>query len=140
MSQSFEMAKQFFVACETPLGWQGCQAFVADGATFAAQSEPLVDIHTVEEYAKWLFAFGTTTAAGATYQLHNQAWDEATRTALFFATYNATHVGEGGPVPPTGQTTQSHYVYAITMNAEDKVQHIIKIWNAPWALGELGWS
>ena len=140
MTQAYDVAKQFFTACETPLGWEGCKTYVADDATFSAQSEPLVDVLTVEAYADWMFAFGTITAAGATYTLHNQAWDEETNTALFFATYNATHVGEGGPIEPTGKSTQSHYVYAITMNADNQVQHMTKIWNAPWALTELGWN
>jgi hypothetical protein len=83
--------------------------------------------------------FGNITAPGATYDLHASNYDEQTRTAMFFATYNAKHTGDGGPVPPTGKETHSHYVYALTMNADDKVEKMIKIWNAPWALKELGW-
>ena len=137
---AFETAKQFFTACETPLGWEGCRQYVAQGATFTAQSEPLVDITTIEDYCNWMRDFGTITAAGATYDLHSSAWDEASRTAMFFATYNATHVGDGGPVAPTGKSTQSHYVYVITMNDEDKVSAFTKVWNAPWAMRELGWT
>lgn len=140
MSQAYAVAQQFFEACEAPLGWQACEGFVAPGATFSAQSEPLVDINTVEGYTEWMFAFGTITTAGASYALHNQAWDEKNRTALFFATYSGSHVGDGGPIPPTGKSTNSHYVYAIKMNVSDKVEHVTKIWNAPWAMKELGWS
>ncbi len=137
---AFENAKKFFAACEAPEGWAGCAPYVAEGAVFVAQSEPLTDITTVEAYCEWMKAFGTETAAGATYDLHNAAFDEATRTALFFATFNGKHVGEGGPVPPTGKETHSHYVYALTMDADDKVSHMTKIWNAPWAMRELGWT
>ncbi len=137
---AFANAKKFFEACEAPLGWAGCAEFVEEGATFVAQSEPLTDITTVAEYADWMHAFGTVTAAGATYELHTASYDEDTRTALFFATYHAKHVGEGGPVPPTQKETHSHYVYAVTMSANDKVAHIVKIWNAPWAMRELGWT
>jgi hypothetical protein len=137
---AFETAKKFFAACEAPLGWAGCAEYVEPGATFKAQSEPLADVSTVEGYAQWMQAFGTVTAAGASYELHACSYDENSRTALFFATYHATHVGEGGPVPPTHKQTHSHYVYAITMGADNKVAHMTKIWNAPWAMRELGWA
>jgi len=42
-------------------------------------------------------------------------------------------------VPPTHQETHSHYVYFLTMNAENKVERLVKVWNAPWAMRELGW-
>lgn len=137
---AFENAQRFFEACEAPEGWTGCAPYVEEGAGFVAQSEPIVDIDTVQKYADWMKAFGSVTAAGATYTLHTSAWDEANRTALFYATYHATHSGEGGPVPPTGKSTNSDYVYAVRMGESDKVAHVTKIWNAPWALRELGWS
>ncbi len=42
-------------------------------------------------------------------------------------------------MPPTHKTTNSHYVYMLTMNDDDKVARMTKVWNAPWALQELGW-
>lgn len=137
---AFENAQKFFAACEAPEGWQGCKAWVTADAPFVAQSEPLADITTVQAYCDWMHSFGTVTAAGATYELHSQAYDEATRAATFFATYHATHTGEGGPVPPTHKQTRSHYVYVLTMGADDKVAAMTKIWNAPWAMHELGWA
>ncbi len=136
---AFENAKKFFEACEAPLGWESCKDYVEDGAALIAQSEPLVDITTVQAYCEWMHGFGTVTAAGATYTLNASCYDESTRTALFFATYHATHVGEGGPVPPTNQSVDSHYVYAIKMSANDQVAEVTKIWNAPWAMRALGW-
>jgi hypothetical protein len=59
--------------------------------------------------------------------------------AVFFGTYHARHTGEGGPVPPTNKETNTHYVYVLTMNGDDKVARMIKVWNAPWAMNELGW-
>ena len=41
---AFENATKFFEACDAPQGWEGCKQYVADGATFSAQSEPLADI------------------------------------------------------------------------------------------------
>ena len=136
---AFDNAKKFFAACEAPSGWAGCKEFVAEGAPFTAQSTPLVDINTVEAYAEWMHGFGTVTAPGATYELHTSSFDEESRTAVFFATYHAKHTGEGGPVPPTNKSVDSHYVYAVTMDDNDKVASMVKIWNAPWALKELGW-
>lgn len=136
---AFEVATRFFEACEKPTGWEGCREYVAEGARFTAQSEPLAEIDTVEAYCEWMKTFGTVTAAGATYELHSSSYDDATRTAVFFATIHATHSGEGGPVPPTGKQTNSHYVYVLKMTGDEKVAEMTKIWNAPWAMKELGW-
>jgi hypothetical protein len=136
---AFENARKFFAACEAPEGWAGCKPYVADDARFTAQSEPLADVTTVEAYCEWMAALGTMTAPGATYDLHTACYDESSRTAVFFATYHATHTGAGGPVPPTHKTTHSHYVYVLTMDADNKVGSMVKIWNAPWAMKELGW-
>ena len=137
---AFENAKKFFAACEAPEGWAGCAPYCADGATLRAQSEPIADMNSLAAYAEWMKGFGTVTAPGASYTLHASAWDEENRTALFFATYHATHSGEGGPIPATGKSTNSDYVYAVTMGDDDKVTHVTKTWNAPWALRELGWA
>jgi len=136
---AFETASKFFAACEAPQGWEGCKEYVADGASFTAQSEPLAEINTIEAYCDWMAAIGKITAPGASYDLHSASYDEANRTAVFFATYHARHTGEGGPVPPTNKETHSHYVYVLTMNEDNKVARMIKVWNAPWAMRELGW-
>ena len=134
----FENAKKFFEACDRPAGWEGCKEFVAQGATFSAQSEPLIEVKTIEAYCDWMAGFGTI-APGAHYDLHTAAFDEKTSTAVFVATIHATHTGEGGPVPPTNKQTHSDYVYTLHMNDEGKVDRMTKIWNATWALKELGW-
>ena len=136
---AFENAKKFFTACEAPEGWAGCKQYVVNDAPFVAQSEPLAEVTTVEAYCDWMYGLGTVTAPGATYDLHTACYDEATRTAVFFATYHAKHTGEGGPVPPTNKETHSDYVYVLTMNDDNKVAKMTKIWNASWALRELGW-
>ena len=137
---AYENATAFFHACEGLQGWEGCRQYVADGAGFAAQSEPLVDIDSVQGYCEWMAGLGNGPLSGCSYDLHAAAWDEANQTALFFATFNGRHGGEGGPVPATGQQTHSHYVYALKVDAEGKVSHMTKVWNAPWALKELGWA
>ena len=135
----FENAEKFFQACESSAGWDECKYFVTENAEFIAQCEPLTEVTTVKGYVEWMAGFGTITAPGSKYELHASAFDEANKTAIFFATYTATHTGEGGPVPPTNKTTNTDYVYAIKMNDDGKVESMTKIWNAPWAMRELGW-
>lgn len=136
---AFENAKKFFHACESAKGWIGCKQYVAKEASFTSQCEPLTGVDTVESYCEWMFGMGTVIAPGATYDLHTSSYDEKSNSAVFFATYNAKHTGEGGPVSPTLKETHSHYVYIMTMNADDKIESMIKVWNAPWAMKELGW-
>jgi len=137
---AIDNAARFFHACESLKGWAGCQSFVAPGATFNAQSEPIADIVSVEGYCEWMKAFGTEVVPGCSYEVHAQSYDPESRTALFFATFTGTHTGPGGPQPPTGKTVKAHYVYALRMDANDRVAHMVKIWNAPWSLRELGWT
>ena len=137
---AFETATNFFHACEGLDGWEGCQQYVAAEAKFNAQSEPLVDIDTVEGYTEWMAGLGNNLMPGCGYDLHASSYDESTRTALYFATFIGTHTGEGGPVPPTNKQTNSHYVYVLTMDENDLVSSMVKVWNAPWALAELGWA
>ncbi len=118
---AFEKATKFFHECETLKGWEECRQYVAADAPFLAQCEPLVEIKTVKEYVDWMTNFGTTTAVGCSYELHASAYDEANRTAIFFATFTAKHVGEGGPVPPTNKQTNTHYVYVLVMNEDNQV-------------------
>ncbi len=136
---AFDNATRFFHACESLKGWDECKQYVAADAPFSAQSEPLVDITTVEGYVAWMTGLGTITCAGCSYDLHTSSYDEENKTATFFATFTGSHVGEGGPVPPTHKTTNSQYAYVLTMNGDDKVARMCKVWNAPWAMKELGW-
>ena len=98
---AFETARKFFDARESAEGWEGCQQYVADGATFSAQCEPLVEIDTVKAYCEWMAGFVHNATPGATYDVHASGFDEATNTAMFFGTYHLKHTKDGGPVPPT---------------------------------------
>lgn len=138
--KAYEHASRFFHACESAQGWGACREFVAPGATFEAQCEPLADIRTVEQYCEWMAAGGNGPFKGSSYCLNASAYDEVARTALFYGTFTARHVGEGGPVPPTGRETNTHYVYIFTMDADDRIATMVKVWNAGWAMRELGWT
>lgn len=132
-------ATAFFHACEGLKGSEGCAKYLADGATFTAQCEPLLEIDTAAAYCDWMAGLGAGPLKGCSYEIHTSAFDADTGTALFFATFTGTHTSHGGPVEATGKTANTHYVYAVTVNDDNKVSALTKIWNAPWALGELGW-
>jgi hypothetical protein len=34
----------------------------------------------------------------------------------------------------------SDYVYVLFMSADGRVERMVKIWNAAWALTQLGWA
>ena len=135
----FENAEKFFHNCESAKGWEACKPYVADNAGFSAQSEPMAEITTVKEYAEMWQGLGGITLKGGSYEINASAYNEKSKTAIFFATYTGTHTGEGGPVPPTNKTTSTQYVYVVEMNDEGKVANVTKVWNASWALRELGW-
>ena len=79
-----------------------------------------------------------TVLTDGSYELHAFAEDPGREQVLAFATFTGTHKA-GGPVPPTGKTTRTEYVYAIRFR-DGKVAHMTKIWNDGYALKELGWG
>ena len=47
-------SRRHFEACEAGKGWEGCRAYCLPNATFAAQSEPLTEILTLQAYTEWM--------------------------------------------------------------------------------------
>jgi predicted ester cyclase len=133
-----ETALAFFDACDTGKGWDACRVYCHADATFAVQAEPLADVKTVEEYANWMKALLVFVPDGS-YEMKAFAPDEERNSVSAYAVFSGTHSGEGGPLPPTGKSTRTDYVYV--MEFEDgKIKHMTKIWNAGWAMKELGWA
>jgi predicted ester cyclase len=132
-----DVAKQFFDACETGKGWAGCQAWCVPGASFRAQSEPLVGVTTLEAYTDWMQGLLKFMPDGR-YEVKSFATDAARGNVSAYGVFSATHTGEGGPCPPTGKSTTADYVYVMEFDG-DKIRHMTKIWNAPWTMKELGW-
>jgi predicted ester cyclase len=132
-----DVAKQFFDACETGKGWAGCQAWCVPGASFRAQSEPLVSVTTLQAYTDWMQGLLKFMPDGR-YEVKSFATDEARGNVSAYGVFSATHTGEGGPCPPTGKSTTADYVYVMEFDG-DKIRHMTKIWNAPWTMKELGW-
>lgn len=133
-----DTAKAFFEACETGKGWDGCAAYCTGDASFSCQSGALADTLTLEAYAEWMKGLLTPIPDGH-YALKGFAVDEERGVVLAFAVFHGTQTGAGGPVPPTGATVASDYVYAMEF-AGGKVAHMTKIWNDGHALAQLGWA
>jgi predicted ester cyclase len=138
MAAITEVAKQFFEACETGRGWQACRAYCTSDASFAAQAEPLAKINTLEAYTEWMKGLLTFMPDGC-YVVKSFATDTERNSVCAYGVFSATHTAEGGPCPPTGKSTNTDYVYVMEF-AGDKIRHMTKIWNAGWAIRELGWA
>src|SRR5256885_15832228 len=54
MANITTIAAAFFEACEAGKGWEGCRAYCLPNASFTAQSEPLVEIRTLQAYTEWM--------------------------------------------------------------------------------------
>jgi hypothetical protein len=54
MSGILETAREFYEACETGKGWEGCKQYCHPDATFSAQTGALDGIDTVEGYTQWM--------------------------------------------------------------------------------------
>jgi predicted ester cyclase len=138
MSAITNIAQDFFDACETGKGWEACRAYCAPDATFSAQAEPLLGVKTLAAYADWMKAM-TTVLPGARYEVKSFATDDARHNVAAYGVFHATHTGQGGPVPPTGRSTSTDYVYVMQFDG-DKIVHMTKIWHSGLALKELGWA
>lgn len=133
-----DTAHAFVDACERGRGWEACSAYCHPEATFVAQAEPLAEVTTLKDYADWMKALLGFVPDGD-YEVKSFAVDEQRSNVCMYGVFSGTHSGEGGPMPPTGKSTRSDYVYV--MDFEDgKIRHMTKIWNAGWAMKELGWA
>ena len=139
MASIRDIAHEFFVACEAGKGWNGCKAFCRPGATFSAQAEPLMGIKTLEQYTDWMKGLLAILPDGK-YEVRSFAVDGERKNVCAWGVFTGTHTGAGGPTPPTGQRLKgSDYVYVMEFDG-DKIKHMTKIWNAGWAMKELGWA
>ena len=137
MSNIKSQAELFFEACETGKGWEACQAFCHSGATFSCQAGALAEIGSLEAYTEWMKGLFTPVPDGH-YHLKSFAADEGRNNVIAYAVFHGTQTGAGGPVPPTGNTVTSDYVYVMDFEG-DRIRHMTKIWNDGVALQQLGW-
>lgn len=137
MSSVIETAQAFFAACDTGKGWEGCSVYCTPNATFAAQVDLFADMTTLQQYAEWMKGLLTMLTDGS-YEVKSFAADAGRNNVCVYGVFKGTHLA-GGPVPPTGKTTNTDYVYIIQFEGE-KISHMTKIWNSGFALKELGWA
>jgi predicted ester cyclase len=138
MASITDSAAAFFEACETGKGWAACSEYCTPDATFSAQSEPLLEVKTLAGYTEWMKAILTVFPDGR-YELKSFATDAGRGNVSAFAVFHATHTGDGGPVPPTGLSMSTDYVYVMQFEGE-KIVHMTKIWHSGLALKAVGWA
>ncbi len=139
MSHPMEQtARAFFEACESGKGWQACAPYCTPDASFSAQAEPLAGVTTIQAYTDWMMGL-VGFMPDARYEIKSWAADAERDNVIAYAVFSATHTGEGGPCPPTGKSVDSDYVYVMFFNG-DKISRLTKIWNAGFALKQVGWT
>ncbi len=112
MTSIRDTAERFFEACETGQGWAGCEQYCEPGATFAAQTDTLAGLETLEAYTEWMKGLLVLLPDG-TAEVRSFAVDETRNNVAAFGVFRGTHTGEGGPVPPTGKSAEADYVYVM---------------------------
>lgn len=132
-----ETGRKFAEACDAGKGWDVCRQWCHDGATFSVQADALAEVKSLEAYVTW--------AAGllgpipdARCEIKSLAADEERGNVVVSAVFSGKNTGQG-PVPPTGKSVASDYVYVLHFDG-DKIRGMTKIWNDVHALKQLGWA
>ena len=118
----FETAEKFFEACETGKGWNGCQNYCSDNASFAGEAVALEKIKTLEGYAEWMRALYDR-VSDVSYDVRGFAEDDTRDVVLVFGIFHGTPVGDGPQ-----KSFSTNYVYSIEFEGS-KIRHLTKIWN-----------
>ena len=132
-----DTARQFFDACETGKGWEVCEQWCHEGASFSCQADALADLSMVEAYVGWTKDLLVPVPDGH-YDLKAWGVDEERNSVIVSSVFRGTNTGEG-PVPPTGNSVASDYVYVMEFEG-DRIKHMTKIWNDGVGLRQLGWA
>ena len=138
MSTNISQAQQFFDACESGEGWDGCDSYCLPGATFSSQTGVLSEIDTLEGYCEWMKNLLTPIPDGRPGEKYF-AEDQRRNCVAAFAVFHGTQSGPGGPGEPTGNTVSADYVYVMEYDG-DRIPHMTKIWNDTVSLQQLGWA
>lgn len=73
------------------------------------------------------------------YELKSFATDDKRRNVVAFAVFHGTHSGPGGPMPRTGKSVATDYVYVMQFDG-DKISNMTKVWHSGLAVKALGWG
>src|SRR5689334_20209126 len=117
MTSRRETAEQFFEACEAGKGWQACEAYCHSDAGFAAQAAALQGVDTLQAYTDWMQGLMVLAPDGRA-EVKAFALDEGRGHVVVYGVFRGTHTGEGGPVPPTGKSVESDYVYDLAFDGD----------------------
>ncbi len=132
-----KIASDFFKACETGKGWEVCKVYCHPNATFNCQSKLIGNIKTLENYTNWMNGAVNQVFPGCSYDIKSFTVDE--NTAVIYGIFNASHTGQGGPVPPTGKKISCDYVYVMSFK-DGLICDMTKIWNSELTAETLGWK
>ena len=133
-----DTAAAFFEACESGQGWAECARYCTPDAAFAAQSEALAEVTTIEAYSNWMQGLHTF-MSDVSYDIEGFGVDADRNCVVLYAIFRGTHSGDGGPLPATGKSTSSDYAYSLQFDG-DKIARMTKIWHSGLAMQELGWA
>jgi predicted ester cyclase len=133
-----ETAMAFSDACDSGKGGGVCKQWCHDNASFSCQADALAEVTNLTGYADWVQGLQGPIPDGR-YELKAFAGDEERGKVIAAAVFHGTQSGEGGPVPPTGNSVATDYVYVMDFDG-DKIRHMTKIWNDGYALKALGWA
>lgn len=133
-----DTAAAFFEACESGQGWAECARYCTPDASFAAQSEALAEVTSIEAYSNWMQGLHTF-MSDVSYDIEGFGVDAERNCVVLYAIFRGTHSGDGGPLPATGKSTSSDYAYSLQFDG-DKIARMTKIWHSGLAMQELGWA
>jgi hypothetical protein len=90
-------AKEFFDACETGKGWEGCKTYCTADATFSAQAEPLAEVKTLAQYTDWMKGLFGPLPNGS-YEVKSFATDAERNNVTAYGVFSGTQYRSGsGP-------------------------------------------
>ena len=138
MSQIREIADKFFDECETGKGWESCKNYCNEDASFSCHSYNLAEVKTVQEYSDWMTGI-CEIMPDSKYDIKSVTMDEDRGHVSYFAVFSGTHIGEGGPVPPTNKWGEVDYVYVLEFQ-NNKISHLTKIFNPHYINKQIGWE
>lgn len=132
-----DTAVEWFEALETAKGWAGTAPYCHNDATISVQADSLADIETMEDFSNFI-KDGLSVMTDGGHEIKAVATNEKENQVIIFARGWGTHTKEGGPVPPTGKSMETEYVYILTFDG-GKIRHLNKVWNDVWSMSRLGW-
>eukprot|EP00466_Bigelowiella_natans_P017618 jgi/Bigna1/91546/estExt_fgenesh1_pg.C_1050031 len=129
-----------FNALESGKGWDAIKDSCTKDAAFTSQAGPLLSIKTLQGYAG--FMQGANAAMpGCTFEIVSSAYDKKRNNAQITSVFKGTHSKEVKGFPPvTNKSTVSDYTYVMFFDEDQKIKKILKVWNAHYSAGELGWN